>query len=355
MLSLILPGVAIFALAESLRNHWAVQQYALLWLLTVSAERSMPLTPVINAFAREQSGRFGRKAKRLAKMLDSGISLPDALDRCPKVLPRHVQSMIRTGVQSGALAPALRQAATIQNLHDPAWTALTGKVGNLFLLLVYSLAVIGFVIFQIIPAFEKIFKDFGVTLPSATQQFIHVAHLAINYWYILSPILFLIPYAILRYFGWIRWDLPLIAGLLRRLDTADILDSLALVARQERPMPEGVAALANTYPKRSVRRRLRLAADDIRSGDHWCESLHRRGLIRRADLAILLAAGRVGNVAWALQELAESGRRRFAYRLQAFTQAMFPPLVICCGLAVGFIVVALFYPLVVLIQGVAKW
>ena len=51
-----------------------------------------------------------------------------------------------------------------------------------------------------------------------------------------------------------------------------------------------------------------------------------------------------------MQEMAESGRRRFAYRLQAIAQAAFPPVVILFGLMVMFIVVALFMPLVALIQ-----
>ena len=114
------PGriIGLFVLIETLRKHWVAQQYALLWLLTVSAERSMPLAPAVEAFARERGGFFGRRAKRLAEMLDSGVSLPDALDRCRRVLPRHALPMMRIGCQSGALAPALRQAATTENLHE---------------------------------------------------------------------------------------------------------------------------------------------------------------------------------------------------------------------------------------------
>ena len=76
-------------------------------------------------------------------------------------------------------------------------------------------------------------------------------------------------------------------------------------------------------------------------------------MIRRADLAVLQAAQRVGNLPWAMQEMADSARRRFIYRLQAIVQAVFPAVVICFGLMVMFIVVALFLPLVTLIQRMA--
>ena len=61
----------------------------------------------------------------------------------------------------------------------------------------------------------------------------------------------------------------------------------------------------------------------------------------------------MGNLPWAMREMADSNRRRFAYRLQAMVQTLFPPAMILLGLIVMFIVVALFLPLVALIRALA--
>jgi len=356
-LSLVLPGIALFVLTEGLRKHRAAKQHALLWLLMVSAERSMPLAPAIEAFARERGGRFGRRAKRVADMLNSGAALPDALARYPKLLPRHALPMVRVGYESGTLGSALRQAATLQIIDEPVWMALVGKVSYLTLLPIFGLSVLAFVMMKIVPAYEKIFKDFGLRLPPVTQWLISAAYFLVNYWFLFGIVFFfvgaLVLCAVLRYYGWIGWDLPVLAPLVRRLHAANILDSLALVAGRQRPMVDGVADLAAAYPKGDIRRRLGRAAEDIRAGRDWCESLQRCGLLRRADLAILQAAQRVGNLSWAMQEMAQSGRRRLAYRLQAIAQAVFPAIVICLGLMVMFIVVSLFMPLVALILKLA--
>ena len=357
-LGLVWSVIAVLVLIESLHRYPASQQNALLWLLVVSAERQMPLGPAIEAFARERGGLFGRRARRLAKLLDMGISLPEALDFCPGLLPAYALPVIRLGCQSGALATALRQAATAHNQYASIRTSLAGKVSYLLLLPVFGIAVVTFVMIWIIPKFEKIFCDFHTSLPPLTRLLIFISYQAVHYWLVLLPVYLLIGgllvYSAMRYSGWIDWDLPGVNRLVRRLDSARILDGLAIIAAQQKPLAEGVAVLAGTYPKSSIRQLLSFALYDIVSGSDWAESLHRHQLIRRSDLALLQAAQRVGNLPWALHEMADSGRRRFIYRVQAVVQAAFPPVVILFGLIVMFIAVAVFLPLVTLIQRLAS-
>ena len=118
-------------------------------------------------------------------------------------------------------------------------------------------------------------------------------------------------------------------------------------------MGDGIATLALSYPKADIRRCLTLTAFDIEAGGDWADSLARHSLIRQAEHAVLQAAQRANNLPWAMQEMADSARRRFFYKLQAIIQAVFPAGVICFGLMVMFIVVALFLPLVDLIQKLA--
>ena len=85
-------------------------------------------------------------------------------------------------------------------------------------------------------------------------------------------------------------------------------------------------------------------------GTDWIESLEKRGLIRSTDAEVLRSATAVGNLEWALDELAESCERRLAIRFQTVIQLLFPLVVITLGFVVFLFALAYFAPLVKLIS-----
>ena len=92
----------------------------------------------------------------------------------------------------------------------------------------------------------------------------------------------------------------------------------------------------------------------MNEGREWWRCLRWQGLIRTSEAAVLESAQRAGNLPWALRELAESGERQTIYRLQAWSQALFPLIVISLGGLVFLLAVAYFSPLIALIQELAE-
>jgi type II secretory pathway component PulF len=68
-------------------------------------------------------------------------------------------------------------------------------------------------------------------------------------------------------------------------------------------------------------------------------------LIRGAEAAVFQAAERAGNLAWALDEMANSNIRRLTYRLRAWLNVLFPLLVLVFGGCVLVIGVGILQPL----------
>ncbi len=353
--SFLLLIVTVVVLLFVWRSNVVARQYQILWGLSTAVDRGIPLHVALRIAGEERRDRMSCYTRMAATLLESGFSLSDTLKRVPHLLPPEARTTMIVGTECGASSAAIRRAAQMQQLDQPTWKALIARLIYFLCLFLVALGVLTFVTLKIVPQFVRIFNDFEIKLPPITQDWLSTMHwfgdhVAITIWPLFLLTVFLLSYAVLRYLGMARWDLPGMGRWTRRLDTVAILASLALVVKAQRPLVDGLRSLAACYPKGSIRQRLRLALVDIEQGMSWRDSLQAHGLVLPGEAAILAAAERLGNLAWALDELAASSRRRLAYRFELLIEMAFPAVSVVAGVVVFFTAVALFGSLVDLIR-----
>jgi type II secretory pathway component PulF len=397
------------------------QHRALLWSLATAAQRGIPLSEAARAYADETLGDTGLRALVLAESIERGESLSGAATSARLWMNSAVKFAVRLGERLGLLGPAIGQ-----HLHDTQH--IDAGVRDVFGRFVYLLGIVSvmavvssFVMFKIVPVFQRMFQDFGLKLPALTQLVIDTTIpsafvgsipllIYIAFWiYIGGVILGGIALAAVRMFftylrlykalnqlfrgqpydrlelrrrfwkifravgvvtvlwmfgpvllplvpifslsGWFPRDLPLIWRLFKRYDGALMMRGLALTVRRGLPIPQAMQLVADCYPITIAAGRLRWAADRAAAGIDWRDSFRQTGLISHADAAVLGAAERVGNLDWALEEMADSAIRRQIYRIQAILQIIFPIALLILGSLVALFVIGLFIPLISLIQG----
>ncbi|HEX8202508.1 MAG TPA: type II secretion system F family protein [Isosphaeraceae bacterium] len=347
LVSMVIAAVVILVVRRG------AQQDAMLWTIATAVERRLPLAPGIEAFADLCSLGYRWRVLALAQRISAGVALPEALLQIPRVLPRVATVYTRMGWDAGLLARALRDVAAARTAWRPFRHTLTLRVLYLGWILYGIQAVSGFMLYFIVPKFEAIFADYGAELPAITIVVIKAGHFLIGTW--ILPILLVLQFVLLLglpllFFDWFHWDLPILDRLVRRRHAAVVLRALAIGMEGGQPLPRMLAVLAQRYPSRWIRGRLRGVRDDVAGGSDWRRSLRTRGILRGAEAAVLEAAERVGNLPWALRELAEGIERRSGVRFQAWSQVLFPLIVMGLGGLVALFAVAYFLPLVQLIQ-----
>ena len=329
-------------------------RYALLAAMAVAVQRRIPLIPVLLAFASERRGYVARRAMELAAQLQAGLPLPDAIDSVPGLFPSNIRLALRMGHDTGELAKVLHDALERADAHDAIESQIFGQVMYFLLVSLVMLSILTFVMMKIVPAFQKIFEEFGVELPGMTLLLVKLSYMAVNSWYFAAPFfLIALAYALgstLRYVGLVEREMWGLGVFRRRIHAAEILEVIAVFVRANRPLTEPLAGLAQWYPVARIRTRLARAYDEVNQGADWCDALARRRLITAGDRGVLAAAQRVGNLAWASEELADSNRRAFSTRATATVQTVFVVLLLIYGLFVAFFFIAMFLPLIKLIS-----
>lgn len=263
--------------------------------------------------------------------------------------------MIRMGWESGNLPMGIEEAVACRETRQPVLHAIGGRLAYLGWVAAIGTGIVGFVLYFVIPKYEAIFKNFGLELPELTILVIRGSHIVVeNAWLWWIPVLAAIGYALMILLGSGDMSIPVFDRLFARRHTIVILRSLAVVVSAGRPIAPAFDALAQWYPTAWIRKSLRQAALDASQGVDWTEALLENGLVRRSDVGVLTSAQRAGNLAWALRELADTGERRWAYRLQAWSQVLFVLAMLVLGLLVFLVAVAFFLPLVSLIERMAS-
>src|SRR4029078_6627520 len=162
----------------------ATRQATLLRTLAIAVARQLPLVPFLEALADEGAGRGRWKVKGRADLIAAGVSIPDALEAMPGVLPNDSVALVRVGARAGNLTGALREAAA-QARRRSENTGMRFQGTLLYMCLLFGVLgmITTFIMVWIIPNYKSIFEGFGVKLPPLTEAVIHFSDFGASYWY----------------------------------------------------------------------------------------------------------------------------------------------------------------------------
>lgn len=345
--TIVMAGGAVFLRLRSRDT----QRYALLWMLAIAADHRMPLGTSVEAFAGQYRGAFRRRMIGLAALLDQGAGVSYSLRAVPGLASAESAMMVEVGEESGRLGEALRRAAAQQSERSTVGREMASQASYLGIVLLIGQGLVFFVLYAILPKFEAIFNDFGVPLPFLTVLVIQAAHFLARslILFILPPVLTVLVFLVLPRLssGGAATLLP--TGLGRRRHAGAILRALAMTAEANRPIEAGLRTLAARYPSERIRRRIAAAEFDVKRGVDWREALYRHGLIRPVEFEVLATAQAVGNLPWAMNDLADAAERRANLRRILLAQVLWPLMIGTIGVVVLILAVAFFLPLIELI------
>src|ERR671926_337493 len=121
---------------------------------------------------------------QIRKDVEAGISLSDALRRHPDIFNDLYVAMVSAGETGGILEETLARVADQLEKDDSLRRQVKAAMMYPMMIGGFALTVLLALVTFLVPVFEKVFKDFGGSLPTITKVTVALSHFVTGQWYI---------------------------------------------------------------------------------------------------------------------------------------------------------------------------
>ncbi len=295
--------------------------------------------------------------------VESGNSLSEALAKHPKCFDRLYVNMVKAGEAGGALEIILQRLADFKEKAQTLKRKIIGAMVYPCVVIMVAVGILTFIMVSIIPKFKKIFEEFGMTLPWATQTLIEISNWFADYWWCLPifplGLYFLIKlirlnksgnYALDRAVLWI----PIVGNLAKKAIVARTMRTLGTLVASGVPILEALAIVRETSNNAVFERMFQRVYESIREGDTINEPLRESRLVDDMVTNMVEVGEETGDLDTMLYKIADFYDEEVDTLVKSLISLLEPIMIVVLGFVIGAIVISLFLPLIKLLEGLSK-
>lgn len=327
--------------------------------------------PILRSLAileqQQKPGLFKTIIGNVHEDVASGATLSDAMARQPKAFDKLYTKMIAAGEIGGVLDIILQRLAEFMEKAAKLKRKIIGAmIYPAVVIGVAGIIVTGIMVF-IVPKFEKIFDDFGTTLPALTSWLIFSSKWLGGRAYPDQMIpgllwILLIPIGVVLFLKLVRKTamgkmivdaaslrLPVAGKLIAKSTIARFTRTLGTLISAGVPILDAITITKETTGNEVYARALGRIHDSVRQGDSFAEPLRQSRVCDSIVVNMIDVGEETGDLDKMLTKIADNYDDEVDTLVASLVSLMEPIMVVVLGGIVGFIVLALFLPLVKLI------
>ncbi|OFY93710.1 MAG: hypothetical protein A3K10_17210 [Bacteroidetes bacterium RIFCSPLOWO2_12_FULL_31_6] len=223
---------------------------------------------------------------------------------------------------------------------------------------VLLLSAIGMVIFLLkflVPMFQDIFKSFNKELPSITQFVIDVSDIISDYFLLIF--LIIIGIGAFIYFNrkkdWFRKSsaiiilkIPVVGDLAQKIYLSRFCHSMNLLISARNPLLNSIGLVKKMIDYYPIQSALNVVENDIMHGKSLNESMKEFSIFPKKMTSLIKVAEEVNKLDAIFQNLDEQYSKELEYKSEVFGKLLEPFIIVVISFIIGFIVVAMYIPLI---------
>ncbi|MBN1590153.1 MAG: type II secretion system F family protein [Pirellulales bacterium] len=319
----------------------------------------LPLGSGLRALADElPGGRLPRVLGNIANRMDAGDDLMDALESQGACLSSHLRGLILAGLRSGRLTEVLEEYVTLQHNQSELRRRVRITLAYPFILLLLVTGLAVFFGFFAVPMFVEIFLDFEVKLPFITMIVVEGSRPLACFLMGLIGLLIALPFLLqwMPLAGW-AWPalyyLPMIGSLLRWSQLAQFSRLMGLLLEQDVALSDALRITAAGLRDASLARGCRLAAKETERGYPLAQSLTVQRRFPTSMTAMIHWGQQANALPDAFHGITDMIEGRIRSQGTLFEAMLLPIMLLGIVLFIGIFVIAMFMPLISLIDSLS--
>ncbi len=314
----------------------------------------LPILQALDLLAdRLTDERLGRHVKAVRDEVRTGTVLSDAFARQGVFPPIYITSVL-AGERSGSLAEVLERFVTYQKLTLAVRKKLLVSLLYPSVLIVMVVCLIVFLVTYVVPNFAALYSSMQAKLPAATEILIAVGTTARSY--VLMGLAALIIGAILAYF-WARressqetldrWKMrtPVLGEIWTKYQVAQFSRVMSTLLVGGIPLVQALETSGRSLGTILLKKALDKTAVLVREGKSLSASLKTTGIVPGLAIDMMEVGESTGALPQMLGSVAEFYEEDVSTRMTALLSLIEPAIMICMGIFVAFVLVALYLPI----------
>lgn len=187
----------------------------------------LPLAASLRTLLEQTQNKGMKKViEEILTDVESGKNLTDACSKHPEVFDKVYLALLQAGEMSGTLDVSLKRLATQQEKDEAVMSKIRSALTNPLITLAVIVAVIVFLMIEVVPQVKDLYDSLGEELPSLTAAMVAVASVLINQWWLLLIVIGLLVWLFMmfkktktgvRMAANLKLNVPLFKGLFLRL------------------------------------------------------------------------------------------------------------------------------------------
>lgn len=330
--------------------------------VAILLKAGMPILRTLEVLIRqEKNAGFRGVLEEIADVIRGGGNVSEGMGAHPQIFDRLYVNMVKAGEAGGVLATVFERLAVFIEKAEKIKGRVKSAMIYPIIIVCVAVVIVGVLMVVVVPKFEDIFTGLlkGQPLPALTQALMSVSNYMKNHYLVVlgGVVAFWIGFKIFaktafgrKLIDWVFIHMPPFGDLFLKAAIARFTRTFGTLLASGVPILQALTITRDTSGNVHVANAINVVHDRVKEGDNVAKPLESTHIFPGMVTSMIEVGEETGAMPDMLTRIADTYDEEVDTAVEGLTSVIEPIMIVFMAVMVGTIVIALFLPLVSIIE-----